>query len=142
MASSTPRFFRLTEQQLLHAYLPEDLINECMDRLRPHDLEVWKVKMQPVHRQFQETLRDWFSPVSFFVNRQTRQPRIIMFVDHHRKNALLDDLSDCDDSVDLCPSTKNYYGLERFPKYIDWHHDFACIDEHMDSEYATHTWSL
>lgn len=51
-----PRFFRLTEQQLLYTYLPEELINECMCHLEPHDRETWQTKMKVLHKEFRSNV--------------------------------------------------------------------------------------
>ncbi len=45
-----PRFFVLTQKQAEETYLPQELINECMVRLYPYDLQVWKIKMKSVHK--------------------------------------------------------------------------------------------
>ncbi len=46
-----PHFFKLTQYQAENAYLPQDLINEIMDRLRPHDLIIWKENIKYVNVQ-------------------------------------------------------------------------------------------
>ncbi len=131
-----PRFFRLSEEQMMSAVLPEDMINECMSWLYPHDLEAWQNKMKPVHVEFQSVLEDWFENVSFFVDHHTQLPIYIKFI---RSNHLIDIEHNFDGQY-LSAKTKDYYGIDRFPKYIVWHSEFNCIHEHFDSEYCRHTW--
>ncbi len=51
-----PHFFRLTQQQAENAYLPQDLLNEIMNKLRPHDLLIWKENMKCVNTQFKASV--------------------------------------------------------------------------------------
>jgi len=133
----------LDMQRLIYEKYQEILIEEGR--------EVWKAKMKMVNDKYHECFEDWFIDLSFFIGYRTGFPITMRFVCSHmnlkgrfkasqaNREDKIYELLNKNDGSDLSVSTKEYYGLERFPDYIpSWCFGANALHEYIDHEYVNH----
>src|SRR6185295_12504052 len=130
--------------KLMYSTLNMDCINEILKWVEIHHVQkgfrIWKEKMKNNHKEFfdGETIDKWFINISFFYNRTTlRSNNYIQFI-NSRHVAKICNNRNCEH---ISNSTKDYFGITRFPKYYPDFikgFEFDMIGLYFDHEYSDH----